>query len=171
MIVTCQKCTKKYQLTEDKIPEDGLQVRCANCGFTWLVKNSSPETPSEQPFSPETFEDSSHETTSTLATIESPQPGISSEVSSTSPLAKPPSFLQRIKFDWIVLGLGVSTLVLILLLDYLYNPVVFEGFLHQRTNNIHGIKQPQEVEPDTPIYQAKNVPYRPDEPGVSKYDK
>jgi predicted Zn finger-like uncharacterized protein len=176
MIVSCQECTKKYQLAEDKIPEEGLQVRCANCGFTWLVQKPSSKAPEAQPVSPEPILPENFEKPVEVApssTTVTPKQVTDIFEAPPAQLIANSSFLQRIKFDWIVLGLGVATLVIIVFLDYFYNPTLFNSLTNQLNYPSSSTQEALEKlnEPDTPAYQAKNVPYRPDEPGVSKYDK
>ena len=38
MIVACEKCSKKFSIRDDLIPEEGRLVQCGSCGHTWLFK-------------------------------------------------------------------------------------------------------------------------------------
>ncbi|HER43628.1 MAG TPA: hypothetical protein ENO08_04125 [Candidatus Eisenbacteria bacterium] len=37
MIVTCDGCQTKYLLGDDKVPENGIRVRCPKCRFVWRL--------------------------------------------------------------------------------------------------------------------------------------
>ncbi|RKX70378.1 hypothetical protein DRP53_05190 [candidate division WOR-3 bacterium] len=41
MIVVCEKCQKKYNVDESKIPEQGIKVRCAQCGNIIFIKKEA----------------------------------------------------------------------------------------------------------------------------------
>ena len=43
MIVICDKCSTKYKLDDTTITEDGVKVRCAKCGNTFIVKKPKAE--------------------------------------------------------------------------------------------------------------------------------
>ena len=59
MIVICDKCNTKYKLDDTTITEDGVKVRCAKCGNTFIVKKPKPEDiqkieqPQQSPDNPE----------------------------------------------------------------------------------------------------------------------
>ena len=37
MIVTCDGCRTKYLLSDEKVPERGIRVRCPKCKFVWRL--------------------------------------------------------------------------------------------------------------------------------------
>src|SRR4030042_2115701 len=37
MIVTCDGCRTKYLLSDEKVPERGVRVRCPKCKFVWRL--------------------------------------------------------------------------------------------------------------------------------------
>ncbi len=37
MIVTCDGCRTKYLLSDDKVPERGIRVRCPKCRYVWRL--------------------------------------------------------------------------------------------------------------------------------------
>ena len=37
MIVTCDGCQTKYLLGDEKVPENGIRVRCPKCRFVWRL--------------------------------------------------------------------------------------------------------------------------------------
>jgi predicted Zn finger-like uncharacterized protein len=43
MIVTCDGCTTKYLLADEKVPEIGIRVRCPKCRFVWRLNPPAPE--------------------------------------------------------------------------------------------------------------------------------
>lgn len=43
MIVTCDGCTTKYLLADEKVPEIGIRVRCPKCRFVWRLNFAAPE--------------------------------------------------------------------------------------------------------------------------------
>ena len=38
MIVTCPNCSTRYNLPDDKVPADGVKVKCSNCGHVFKVE-------------------------------------------------------------------------------------------------------------------------------------
>ena len=38
MIILCEKCKKKYDVDDNKIPENGIRVRCIQCGNIILIR-------------------------------------------------------------------------------------------------------------------------------------
>ncbi|HIE06348.1 MAG TPA: hypothetical protein EYP58_06055 [bacterium (Candidatus Stahlbacteria)] len=42
MIVVCDKCSKKYNVDDAKIPDEGIKVRCAQCGNILFIKKAEP---------------------------------------------------------------------------------------------------------------------------------
>ncbi len=40
MIVSCEKCTKKFNIRDDLIPEEGRLLQCGNCSHKWFYKFS-----------------------------------------------------------------------------------------------------------------------------------
>ena len=41
MIIECKNCSKKFVVKNSDIPEEGRNVQCGNCSFTWLQQPSS----------------------------------------------------------------------------------------------------------------------------------
>ena len=39
MIITCENCTKKFEVDEDLIPVKGRLLQCMKCQHTWFFKN------------------------------------------------------------------------------------------------------------------------------------
>ena len=37
MIVTCDGCQTRYLLSDDKVPENGIRVRCPKCRYVWRL--------------------------------------------------------------------------------------------------------------------------------------
>lgn len=37
MIVACDECSTRYELSDDKVPERGIRVRCPKCRFVWRL--------------------------------------------------------------------------------------------------------------------------------------
>lgn len=37
MIITCNGCETKYRLSDDRVPEAGIRVRCPKCRFVWRL--------------------------------------------------------------------------------------------------------------------------------------
>ena len=40
MIVACEKCSKKFSIHDDLIPEEGRLLQCGNCNHKWFYKLS-----------------------------------------------------------------------------------------------------------------------------------
>ena len=38
MIVSCEKCTKKFNIRDDLIPDEGRLLLCGNCNHKWFYK-------------------------------------------------------------------------------------------------------------------------------------
>ena len=38
MIVSCEKCTKKFNIRDDLIPDEGRLLQCGNCNHKWYYK-------------------------------------------------------------------------------------------------------------------------------------
>ena len=38
MIVSCEKCNKKFNIKDDLIPEKGRMLQCGNCNHKWFFK-------------------------------------------------------------------------------------------------------------------------------------
>ena len=43
MIVTCDGCQTKYLLGDEKVPGNGIRVRCPKCRFVWRLSPSEPQ--------------------------------------------------------------------------------------------------------------------------------
>ena len=39
MIITCENCTKKFEVDPDLIPDKGRLLQCMKCQHTWFFKN------------------------------------------------------------------------------------------------------------------------------------
>ena len=40
MIITCENCTKKFEVDADLIPDKGRLLQCMKCQHTWFFKNA-----------------------------------------------------------------------------------------------------------------------------------
>ena len=40
MIITCEKCLKKFNLEESLIPEEGRELQCGSCNHKWFFKKN-----------------------------------------------------------------------------------------------------------------------------------
>ena len=40
MIITCENCTKKFEVDADLIPDRGRLLQCMKCQHTWFFKNT-----------------------------------------------------------------------------------------------------------------------------------
>ena len=40
MIVSCEKCTKKFSIQDDLIPKQGRLLQCGSCNHKWFYKSS-----------------------------------------------------------------------------------------------------------------------------------
>ena len=40
MIITCENCTKKFEVDADLIPDRGRLLQCMKCQHTWFFKNA-----------------------------------------------------------------------------------------------------------------------------------
>tara|TARA_Y100001960_G_C14696011_1_gene839074 strand:+ start:99 stop:542 length:444 start_codon:yes stop_codon:yes gene_type:complete len=38
MIITCEKCTKKFNIEDNLIPDDGRLLQCGSCNHKWFYK-------------------------------------------------------------------------------------------------------------------------------------
>ncbi len=38
MIIDCEQCSTKFKLDDERIPEDGIRVRCSRCQHAFFVK-------------------------------------------------------------------------------------------------------------------------------------
>ena len=38
MIITCEKCSKKFKIQDDLIPDDGRELQCGSCNYKWFYK-------------------------------------------------------------------------------------------------------------------------------------
>ena len=43
MIVSCEKCTKKFNIRDDLIPENGRLLQCGSCNHEWFFKLNKDE--------------------------------------------------------------------------------------------------------------------------------
>ena len=35
MIISCEKCNKKFELSEELVPEEGRLLQCGSCSYKW----------------------------------------------------------------------------------------------------------------------------------------
>ena len=42
MIISCQNCSKKFDVEDNLIPENGRMLQCSSCDYKWFFK--TPET-------------------------------------------------------------------------------------------------------------------------------
>ena len=40
MIVTCEKCSKKFNIDDNLIPDEGRELQCGSCNYKWFFKKS-----------------------------------------------------------------------------------------------------------------------------------
>tara|TARA_Y100000591_G_C21663102_1_gene608882 strand:+ start:34 stop:501 length:468 start_codon:yes stop_codon:yes gene_type:complete len=38
MIISCEKCSKKFNLEDSLIPDEGRELQCGNCNYKWFFK-------------------------------------------------------------------------------------------------------------------------------------
>ena len=38
MIISCEKCAKKFNVNDNLIPRDGRNLQCSSCGYKWFFK-------------------------------------------------------------------------------------------------------------------------------------
>lgn len=48
MRLTCPNCGAQYEVPEDVIPDEGRDVQCSNCGFTWFQTPDGPAEPAAE---------------------------------------------------------------------------------------------------------------------------
>ena len=41
MIITCEKCTKKFKIEDDLIPNEGRYLQCGSCDYKWFFKKTN----------------------------------------------------------------------------------------------------------------------------------
>tara|TARA_Y100000591_G_scaffold78301_1_gene65402 strand:- start:4211 stop:4678 length:468 start_codon:yes stop_codon:yes gene_type:complete len=41
MIITCEKCSKKFNIQDSLIPEEGRQLQCGSCNYKWFFQNKT----------------------------------------------------------------------------------------------------------------------------------
>lgn len=58
MIVQCENCHTKYNLPDDKIPADGVKVKCSKCSHTFMVSPPKPAEPEPTEIEEPIFDDS-----------------------------------------------------------------------------------------------------------------
>ena len=44
MIISCDKCTKKFNIRDDLIPKDGRLLQCGSCNHKWFYKSLTENT-------------------------------------------------------------------------------------------------------------------------------
>ena len=40
MIITCEKCSKKFNIEDNLIPENGRELQCGSCNHVWFFKKT-----------------------------------------------------------------------------------------------------------------------------------
>ena len=35
MIISCEKCNKKFEISDELIPDEGRLLRCGSCSYEW----------------------------------------------------------------------------------------------------------------------------------------
>tara|TARA_Y100001958_G_C21199053_1_gene525950 strand:+ start:126 stop:587 length:462 start_codon:yes stop_codon:yes gene_type:complete len=40
MIVTCEKCSKKFNIDDNLIPDEGRELQCGSCNYKWFYKKN-----------------------------------------------------------------------------------------------------------------------------------
>ena len=78
MIVTCEGCLTKYLLSDDRVPEKGIRVRCPKCRNVWRLMPAVDES---------VFEVASHGFMGEAPVAESPKGGWASFDESSSAMA------------------------------------------------------------------------------------
>ncbi len=43
MIISCEKCAKKFNVNDNLIPNDGRNLQCSSCGHKWFFKKKTTE--------------------------------------------------------------------------------------------------------------------------------
>ena len=43
MIISCEKCAKKFNVNDNLIPNDGRNLQCSSCGHKWFFKKKNNE--------------------------------------------------------------------------------------------------------------------------------
>ena len=41
MIISCEKCAKKFNVDDNLIPYDGRNLQCSSCGYKWFFKKKT----------------------------------------------------------------------------------------------------------------------------------
>ena len=41
MIISCEKCTKKFNIQDDLIPDGGRLLQCGSCNHKWFYRSSN----------------------------------------------------------------------------------------------------------------------------------
>ena len=41
MIISCEKCAKKFNVNDNLIPNDGRNLQCSSCGHKWFFKKKT----------------------------------------------------------------------------------------------------------------------------------
>ena len=40
MIITCEKCSKKFNIQDNLIPDEGRELQCGSCNYKWFYKKN-----------------------------------------------------------------------------------------------------------------------------------
>tara|TARA_B100000073_G_scaffold273737_1_gene233557 strand:+ start:722 stop:1156 length:435 start_codon:yes stop_codon:yes gene_type:complete len=121
MIITCEKCSKKFKIQDNLIPDDGRQLQCGSCNYKWFYKKPENTIKLEN----EILERSSVDDTSYIGDDNIEQPKINKKnIANKSIIKKKPKIIN------LFLVLIISIIALIVLLD---------TFKFQLNNYIPGI--------------------------------
>tara|TARA_B100000282_G_scaffold233882_1_gene176270 strand:+ start:729 stop:1196 length:468 start_codon:yes stop_codon:yes gene_type:complete len=55
MIITCEKCSKKFNINDNLIPKEGRQLQCGSCGYKWYFEPVDKSIKSRNDISEETI--------------------------------------------------------------------------------------------------------------------
>ncbi len=188
MIITCPQCAKKFHLKEKALPQEPFKVRCSSCSLTWRVSPPPTERQSqmetelapdqgekyreESPHAPNEFlkqlrDDSIPEEDDSFSRFTPFPPRLEEE-----PIKKQ-SFAERIKIDWIVLGLGIIIFLFVFLLDNFYQGSFFSNLTRKDNYSVdrkNAELQERKEETTLPQYPPKPRKETPSSPFTSSID-
>ena len=49
MIISCENCNKKFEVSEDLIPQEGRLLQCSSCDYKWFFKKKEKLVKKEEP--------------------------------------------------------------------------------------------------------------------------
>ena len=123
MIITCEKCSKKFNIQDHLIPQDGRFLQCGSCNHKWFYKSITKKTNLEEndsndPINSKSFSDEKEKIIKRI--IDSDVPPVKKEFKkvekkiiykNTKKLNKSPNLIKR---SMVVL---ISIIALIILTD------------------------------------------------------